>query len=109
MTPNETIAGLRENGYTVKVSHRRILAGTKYTTTISKKGAHAVGVTVEPRGGRTAVTIWKGDGLVARGEALCSQRDNFCRRRGLEIALGRALKDQRGTSLDQIYKEMVNC
>ena len=33
------------------------------------------------------------DGCVAEGVAECSPRDNYCRRLGREIALGRALKE----------------
>ena len=46
-----------------------------------------------PAGGRTAVRVETSDGCVAEGVAECSPRDNYCRRLGREIALGRALKE----------------
>lgn len=45
------------------------------------------------KGGKTEVKITTPDGINAVGVAECSRKENFCRKRGLDIALGRALID----------------
>lgn len=76
-----TVQQLREDGYTVKVRHNR---NTQ------------LGVVVDPKGGSTEVRIEK-DGIGANGEAVCSTKDNYSRKIGRNIALGRALKELDGT------------
>lgn len=52
---------------------------------------HYVDGRVKPTGGVTKVTL-EFDGVRAVGFAACSNEDNFNRRIGYQIALGRALK-----------------
>lgn len=101
MKATAKIEQLQEQGYTVKVSHRRPtmleegLISRDYMTRYKIKGLRELGYPAEfvPRGGATRVTILRGDETVAEGFARCSKRDNYSRRMGLQIALGRALKE----------------
>lgn len=52
----------------------------------SKLGFHS-------KGGMTEVFVTLSDGREALGHALCSRKDNFNRKIGRNIALGRALKE----------------
>lgn len=47
---------------------------------------------INPRGGVTIAEIWDGKTLVARGEAYCSHKDNYSKKIGRNIAVGRAMK-----------------
>lgn len=49
-------------------------------------------VLIEPRGGKTVAKIILPDGSEITGEARCSDRDNYSKKIGRDIALGRALK-----------------
>lgn len=54
--------------------------------------AGAMGMTVSPRGGETYVALVDGhDRIVVEGFARCSPKDNYVRKIGRAIALGRAL------------------
>ena len=47
-----------------------------------------------PRGGSTEVEVYDEDGnLLGKGSSVCSPCENFSRKLGRQIALGRALKD----------------
>jgi len=48
--------------------------------------------TVLPRGGRTVAEALTPLGVQFRAEAVCSARDNFSKKIGRDIALGRLLK-----------------
>jgi hypothetical protein len=66
---------LRKSGYKVRVIHsRRNVAGA-----------------LSERGGQTIVQVRTPNGEELEGVAVCSTKDNFNRRMGLKIALGRAL------------------
>ncbi len=77
-----TIQKLRQLGHTVYVTHERNL---------DHNG-------ISPRGGRTKVEVTfsqenhRADGVTFTGEALCSKNDNYNKKLGVRIALGRALK-----------------
>lgn len=45
-----------------------------------------------PRGGTCTVSVQAPDGCTFEGKSVCALADNFDRKRGLMIALGRALK-----------------
>ena len=84
------IEELREQGFTVRVHHwRRVLGRDLWyrSYAIRREGAP-----FDPRGGLTEVVISRDGAQIARGEARCSPRDNYCRRLGRTIALGRALE-----------------
>jgi hypothetical protein len=70
-------------GYYVKYRHNRVTTDGEFTA------GNAPGA----KGGETEARIYgPDDSLVALGIATCHERDNFCRRIGRDIALGRALK-----------------
>lgn len=70
-------------GYTVRYRHRREPLGWQGPP--------------DPKGGETEARVYgPDDSLVAIGIATCHIRDNFCRRIGRDIALGRALKQLKG-------------
>lgn len=100
-TPVTAIANLRTQGYRVNVRHLRAI---KYVhplplmTTYAAKRAvmpetHLRPSMFSPRGGRTEVEIVRDGSIVAFGATNCSTRDNYNKAVGLQIALGRALKE----------------
>jgi hypothetical protein len=50
------------------------------------------GFVLYPKGGVTEARILRGDEVLAEGKALCRPDENFNRKLGRNIALGRALK-----------------
>lgn len=65
MKPNITIEGLRKIGYKVMVIHDE---------------------------GETTIFLTNLDGFTSMGHSICHQGDNFNRKLGNKIALGRAIK-----------------
>lgn len=121
MTTSEGIARLKGNGYGVRVQHHRRLQGPngypESLVSVPMARKYFPGYAVDPRGGMTVVTIYDrkpvhgstqaedgsyivygstywapSDDILAEGFAFCSNRDNFSRKRGLQIAFGRAVK-----------------
>lgn len=78
-----TIQQLRNSGYKVKVLHHR--------KTVEEKGMW--GKTrnrVSEKGGMTQVIIDSPSGEHFIGEAVCSKKDNYNKKLGVRIALGRS-------------------
>ena len=71
-----TIEDLRRAGYKIRVHHHRKL---------NTEGINA-------RGGKTVVEVTTPDGTTLVGMSRCSRRENFNKRMGVRIALGRAMK-----------------
>lgn len=71
-----TVAQLRKSGYKVRVLHSR---NTDPDGTISCMG------------GRTTVEITTPDGRDLSGSSKCRDDEKYCKRMGVEIALGRAM------------------
>ena len=72
----ETVKSLRQKGYRVRVFHtRRYVEGNR----------------PHERGGSTEVQIFQDESFVADGLARCSDKENYDRKKGVKIALGRAL------------------
>lgn len=104
---NTTIKSLRQSGYKVRVLHDRYvqpLVG-KHGKFINLPGselshlteARKNGLDVAPKGGKTIieVTVPQGSGILpatVTGVAECSLKDNYCKRTGIQVALGRAVK-----------------
>lgn len=72
----ETVESLRKLGWKVRVRHFRREASSE----------------INPRGGKTIVEITLPDGRTICGSARCSRKENFNKRLGVQIALGRAMK-----------------
>ena len=97
-----SVANLRRMGLKVGVSHLR-----DYTISVPVKNGDLkrtkarlikdkkfeTKLEVCPRGGLTTVTITGLNGATVTGVAECSKQDNFNRRRGIKIAIHRAIKN----------------
>lgn len=95
MNPGNVINQLRSKGYQVKVRHQRV-----DTSDGSLKCKHEFtepySTYVSPKGGLTYVMIKSPTGADVQESAACSTKDQYCRKVGLSIALGRALKHLEG-------------
>jgi hypothetical protein len=85
---NKLINTLRLSGCRVFVCHNRIV---KKRWVIVSPGVKMLQKTVIPKGGKTIVEIEMDDRYFV-GEAICSKSDCYNKKRGLAIALGRAIK-----------------
>lgn len=103
---NLTVSDLRGSNYKVRVQHKRAYYGSDEILTrgqfeqvkaglISMPNGTYLGdiysEAVSPNGGETVVQITTPDGTELEGIAKCSTKDPYNRRKGLQIALGRAL------------------
>lgn len=80
-----TVHQLRKNGFNVRVHHNREL--------LSIQTENGKDYDYNPRGGSTMVRVYDPqNGIEAFGHAYCSRKDNYNRKLGVRIALGRALK-----------------
>lgn len=77
-----SVASLRKKGYQVEVRHDR-------KSDMNESGK----ITVSPLGGETHVTITAPNGKVLEGHAVCSDKDNYCKREGVRYCLERAFTD----------------
>ena len=90
ITKNETVNSLRKKGYKVKVFHIRTQKGLKRNSFAEK-------------GGITQVEIFTPDRkILAFGSALCSQKDQYCKKTGVRFALDRAIQDLNYKILDAV-------
>jgi hypothetical protein len=76
-----TVKSLREQGYKVRVYHFRNYRfnGWAYTTP-------------EEKGGCTEVDLIDPSGKTSKGVAMCNPKDNYNKKVGVMVALGRAMK-----------------
>ena len=86
---NKTVKELRQSGYKVKVIHHRI----KGFPMMYKDDEQVFFGELNPKGGRTELLLMSPEGIQIKAEAKCSNRDNYCRKVGVAIALGRAIKE----------------
>ena len=89
------IEELEQQGYEVDIEHIR-------NYDVKQLGIGFNKTTLNPRGGITRAKIIKGKQLIAFADAHCSEEDNYSRKLGALIALGRAKKR---LELDPIGKE----
>ena len=99
-----TVKNLRQGGFKVRVGHHRWtnfqvglramnfktikVDGEPILDSTLDKSQRAFGIS--PKGGKTTIELTK-DGIDAKGEAICCLEDNYNRKLGVKIALGRAL------------------
>lgn len=110
--PNKTIKRLRDAGYEVKISHRRPIVSahtrsifgmrTRIELDQLRQEFPTEGMNFLTTGGETIATIVKDHRIIAQGRSICHEDDNFYRLRGLQAALGRAVKNlkSKGIILD---------
>lgn len=72
-----TVRDLRASGYKVRVLHQR------------KWNPYGI----SGKGGVTTVQVRTPEGIELEGRAVCSKEDNYNKKLGVSIALGRALKN----------------
>ena len=80
-----SVKELRQQGYKVGVQHNR------YYDNAEICGNNPEGII--PNGGETTVRVTTPDGRTVVGVSTCAAVDNFNKKRGVQIALGRALKE----------------
>lgn len=80
----KTIHQLRREGYKVRVHHER--------DTIDAMTINGIAKFLNARGGKTTIELTTPEGKTFVGESKCSKKENFCRRIGNSIALGRILE-----------------
>ena len=88
-----TVYQLRKAGHKVRVIHERYVKDIHEPKLIATRDIH--GYTIAGKGGKTTVQITTNSGIALEGIAECSQLDSFDRKKGLNIAVGRALTDPR--------------
>lgn len=88
-----TVQQLRNNGYKVRVLHyrlpNRVETGGWSATGIVRDAVRLQGCDFKPKGGRTKLIIDSPSGEHYEGESICSKRDNYNKKLGVRIALGR--------------------
>jgi hypothetical protein len=94
---NPALRRLKDEGYKVRMHHYRP-ARCVPTVNLSRYEMKERGLEPLPRGGVTVATIqFPDDGRrhpkIVTATALCSDEDNYSRKVGARIALGRALKN----------------
>lgn len=111
---------LRSEGYTVQISHYRRFYPLQYNAAdgirLFKKyrayqECQQTSDDLSPTGGLTTVKVTTPDNQVLEGMAVCSIKDNFNRRKGYQIALGRALSgsklaDDMVINIDELSAEV---
>lgn len=103
---NLTVSDLRSSNFKVRVQHKRAYYGFDGVLTRGQYEEVKAGVrsipqdnylsdsyseAVNPNGGETVVQITTPDGTELEGVAKCSTKDPYNRKKGLAIALGRAM------------------
>lgn len=87
-----TVSQLRKEGAKVRVAHKRY--SYNYKTMEDLYFSNELGgPDRHPKGGETIVQISLPDGRYLEGVAKCSLSDSYNRKVGVNIALGRALKN----------------
>ena len=86
-----TIQQLRNSGYKVKVLHNRLYNGYyKWQVGSKPSGEQGYGpIDPDARGGSTQIIIDSPSGAHYQGLALCNNKDNYNKKLGVRIAIGR--------------------
>jgi len=101
---NNTVHQLRKEGYKVSVNHRR-----RYFDTINKRWVYLTGYEYSllnnqylngpsAVGGYTYISVTDPNGNESTAESRCSNKENFCKKAGVKIALER---------LDAVWTEAI--
>lgn len=86
-----TVQELRNRGYKVRVLHNRLYNGYHKWQVGSRDCRAFSGVPIDPdaKGGSTQIIIDSPSGKHFQGVAICSKKDNYNKKLGVRIALGR--------------------
>ena len=86
-----TVQQLRNAGYKVRVLHNRLYNGYHRWQVGARDHAVLSGVPIDPdsKGGSTQIIIDSPTGDHFEGIAICSKQDNYDKKLGVKIALGR--------------------
>lgn len=93
-TAKNTVKSLRQSGFRVCIHHdRRFLIDGKVVTGLSPEEAESNRDKIIPKGGATYLVLRDDElGKDFESEAICNKDDVFSKKRGVQIALGRAWK-----------------
>ena len=83
-----TVQQLRNQGYKVRVLHNRLYNGKYKWQRATKITDYPIDA--DPKGGSTTIIIDSPDGKHFEGHAVCSKIENYNKRLGVRIALGRS-------------------
>lgn len=97
---NPTVEELRKSGYKIRITHFRNLFNYSYVG--YPKDYNAKGNDICPRGGETVVQLTTPEGKDIATTALCNLADNYNKKIGVAIALGRALKKLKNPQIGYI-------
>ena len=95
---HKEISELRNAGFRVYINHDRLIKNVWVYDNATTKVLRPL---ISPKGGTTIVEIHSQDGKQFIGIAACSKSDCYNKKRGLAIALGRALKDMNDEPITQ--------
>ena len=87
-----TIQELRDKGYKVKVFHNRLYNGYHKWQVGSRPPIGYMDAPIDPdtKGGSTEIIIDSPSGERFQGLAICSKKENYSKKIGVRIALGRS-------------------
>lgn len=87
-----TVQELRNRGYKVRVLHNRLYNGYhKWQVGAVESARYNYGpIDPDSKGGSTQVVIDSPDGKHFSGFAICSKKENYDKKMGVRIALGRS-------------------
>lgn len=86
-----TVQQLRNSGYKVRVLHNRLYNGYHEWQVGSKPPVGYTGpIDPDAKGGSTQVVIDSPSGEHFQGLAICSKKENYNKKMGVRIALGRS-------------------
>jgi hypothetical protein len=95
---------LRDAGYKVRVHHLRKYRSiseslTRHQFEVQYQSSYAAWIL--PNGGSTVVELTTPDGVEVSGTAVCSEKDQYNRKLGLKIALGRAIAMEKSSNMGE--------
>ena len=88
----KTIYQLRKEGYKIRVTISRYYKNGIFASNFEARQIGHDTKYLSGKGGKTMIELTTPNGKTLTGESYCSKNDNFCRKIGNSIALGRILK-----------------
>ena len=89
MENSMTIQELRNEGYKVKVLHNRLYDGY-HKWQVGSRSSYGGPLNPDAKGGSTQIIIDSPNGEHFEGLAMCSRKENYDKKLGVRIALGRS-------------------